>query len=380
MIEFDDVFRMAARGVVDLWKCAETSGRPIQEVENEPASFRIARARLSRYAMERHAATPSGDRIAFTDLTASLHETVRMLMSPPRDWPEPYRNDMDINSGFSLVDPTFLRPERIAYEQSSVHQRLNDIQENAHFARLSGLISGLPRERGDSLYTLVRRFLVEGGLRSKKELFRFGMENGTVKDFIDNAYEAVPQHLVGRSGKALKCVRCGSMVATVEQSGQERRHCLNSACRTEKSVEFAEAPDALSDYKTLKGELVLYWLVPGYDEVRLFDALKKKRTDWVLYPNRDEVDIGLPDKTVGIDIKSYARPQYLGARLAAIHASEPLLQYDRKIIGVPDRLAAAHRGYLRTAREELRSRSPGGRPSWTPEFMTVSSIKKEFAR
>lgn len=111
-----------------------------------------------------------------------------------------------------------------------------------------------------------------------------------------------------------------------------------------------------------------YWIEPGIDEIRLFDALTAMGVPAELYPFRDRVDIAVAD--IGIDLKAYASPETLGKKFN--RSIGGLTHYAKKWVVVPDWLTVSAPTYMdrlkRAAdRDELR-------------FLTVSGVIAHFRK
>ena len=50
-----------------------------------------------------------------------------------------------------------------------------------------------------------------------------------------------------------------------------------------------------------------YWVEPGFDELRFYDALLNHEIEAELYPSMDRVDIAVG--SIGIDLKCYSSPE-----------------------------------------------------------------------
>jgi hypothetical protein len=92
-----------------------------------------------------------------------------------------------------------------------------------------------------------------------------------------------------------------------------------------------------------------YWVEPGFDELRLYDALKACGVDAELYPHMDRVDIAVGD--IGIDMKCYSSPELLGNKIKRDKGG--LAFYELKWLVVPDWLTYVVPHYLDRLRSAL---------------------------
>ena len=117
--------------------------------------------------------------------------------------------------------------------------------------------------------------------------------------------------------------------------------------------------------------VLAYWVGPGLDEIRIHDALAAAGRKVTLYPLADAADIGLDGLAVGVDVKTYASPIVLGARLTRTIGRLGL--FARRILAVPDDKLLINRDYL----PQLRAAYAG---PVSIEFMTVSEAIRDLSR
>lgn len=335
---------------------------------------------MSRHAMANFAASGDPCHSKFTDTTASLHQTVAMLTRPACEWPEHLRNDTHMLAFSPLLNAELLVPERIAFELASENDRIDDLNEKVHFQRLREILEEMTPANAQRAYTAARRFVIEGGVRRQDDIFHFGMTHPKIKPFIDAAYRTIPQEFTGLSGRVFQCQHCKGLMHAVRQGAVEKMHCLNVSCRTD-NPPAAEEVGTGDEWRMLCGELIIFWAAPGYDEIRLHSALSAREPgSWDLYPRLDEVDVANSDGAVGIDVKAYGQPQYLGWKLGQASPNEPLKRYSRGIVAIPDRFVKANSQYVRTAREEFLSTRQPGHAGWDLEFMAMKDVVREFGK
>jgi hypothetical protein len=122
-------------------------------------------------------------------------------------------------------------------------------------------------------------------------------------------------------------------------------------------------------YRLANAALLAFWVGPGLDEIRLHDLLSRSGRSSTLYPFMDAADVGLDGLDVGLDVKSYASPIVLAARLS--RGIGRLAMFARRIIVVPDYKLRLNPRYL----QDLRAFYSGGDEL---EFLSVSQTAREF--
>ena len=92
-----------------------------------------------------------------------------------------------------------------------------------------------------------------------------------------------------------------------------------------------------------------YWVEPGFDELRFYDALLNHKIEAELYPGMDRVDIAVG--SIGIDLKCYSSPELLGNKIRRDKGG--LAFYEKKWLVVPDWLTRYTPNYLDRLRSAL---------------------------
>jgi len=178
-------------------------------------------------------------------------------------------------------------------------------------------------------------------------------------------YELLPQSALVDASVRL-CHHCKNLMKRAP-SGLV---CSTAACAAQ-SPPRPGAPLAAVQLMRLTKGLRQYWLEPGIDEIRMHDRLLAAGLPSRLYPHRDRVDIDLGDSgSVGIDLKAYASPELLGARMSRRPGG--LSHYQRKWLVIPDWLVSRTPGYLERLSAAL-ERS-------TVQCLSVSKAIEELTR
>lgn len=323
-----------------------------------------AQARLSRLQIA------SGN-LARAD---SLHQLVVDCTRPLGDWaPDALLDGHEDLAELVLIDPGVRSPTPECVSLGQEGQNLADLKENLWFDKLRETLRAVPlaQSRADA-YTRLRRFIVAHPAATQAELDSLIRELDalTLLPLLGPlVHEMYPPLAGGSEGPVARCGHCGSLVETGDPP-----HCTSARCREEHpDVHLRDWVDP-AQLRVLRGELVLYWVNPGRDELRLYQALKEHRDDVTLYPNQDEVDLGLGgEREIGLDLKDYASMPTLARRFQ--RELGDLAFYRRGIVVVTDRgtrvRGEARRDQLREKFAELRI---------PLEVMTVHDVLSTFGR
>jgi len=149
-------------------------------------------------------------------------------------------------------------------------------------------------------------------------------------------YEAVP-FAWSNEGNVTLCAHCSNAM----HQGAAGRRCRTSACAAAQPTQEGSVVTVDDLFRVTRG-IAQYWIEPGIDELRLFDALTEKGIAAELYPFMDRVDVAVG--TVGIDLKTYASPELLGEKIR--RSKGGLAHYEKKWLVIPDWLIQATPQYL----------------------------------
>jgi hypothetical protein len=283
--------------------------------------------------------------LGLTDATSEIHNLLALCKQPLGEWmPLPEVLDQGL-APVRLIDPAQLMPTLEAESLAEDVAGLASLVEEQLFGDFREALAKLPPSKADGVYTVVRCLVVRHPVVRLKELETLleDVPSDVANRVRMGFYEPLAARLDGSDGVAL-CARCGN-VAKSHAGGLGGWLCATSACvqHGPTSPKFENA-GAGEQFRLNRG-LRQYWLEPGIDEVRLYDALAAKGLKPRLYPHRDRVDIDLgPDSGIGIDLKAYASPELLGRRLKKRPGG--LAHYAHRWLVVPDWLAAGTPGYM----------------------------------
>jgi hypothetical protein len=274
----------------------------------------------------------------FPDRGAEIHELLAACTRPFREWlaiPEVEGAGL-LDTAFILGDEGVPAPEAedLAKTFSSIDARV----EEEIFDRMNGLLDAVPPGPAATDYTRTRELVVRNPVIGARDLHASLAEFPAVLAnlVMTMFYSPVPEswRIEG------ELVQCG--------------HCLNAmkrtlgglVCRT--SACASSLPSAPAGRRTerdllrVRRGLLHYWVEPGFDEVRLYDALRHRGLPVQLYPMRDVVDLAV--REWGVDLKAYASPETLGRRFR--DGLGGLARYRHRILAIPDWLIERTPAYL----------------------------------
>jgi hypothetical protein len=308
------------------------------------------------------------------DRAASVHTVMEMATQPVKQWGIDYfaRHDFPYRE-IVLIDSETLVPtlESLELARQAGGQGEDQILEDIYHKRVRELVK-LARSRQDELYTAIREFMVRHPLATSREIegWKECLKFPKAKPIVSSFYRDIPS-LWTHNGLVHRCSHChGLLKPHPDKKCYPDGICVVSQCRR-KGV-FSKTDETLmaDDMKLLNHQLLTYWVGPGLDEIKIYDASRQAGRDAKLYPDSDACDISLEGYTVGIDAKSYTSASLLIKRLNT--SISRLAEYDRKIIAISDELDDQEGVYMAT----LHHQQSGAAKEL--EFMTVSALIKSI--
>jgi hypothetical protein len=283
-----------------------------------------------------------------------------------------------------LVDPDLLvpTPECSVIAMSYNGFGENQIVEKILFDTLQALASRF-KDR-EKAYSRLRELLGRHSLISEKHLVNYLNEHDMLsvqQDVAVHFYERLPQAWLV-DGMAYSCPHCGTLMKP-KKMGQAPR-CTMVQCAT---ISFPGKPillDAKSErYLIAKPPVLKYWTEPAIDELRIYDTARQLNIEDVkLYPYLDAVDISLfAGMEVGIDAKSYTRPEVLAMKFLQSGIGR-LAQYKVRIVAINDACVKGAPNYIGRLIDCLQAAGDSN-PAKGVRFMTVSDLLERlptFAR
>lgn len=210
--------------------------------------------------------------------------------------------------------------------------------EEQLFLKFIELLSKQPASVANEYYTLTREFVIRHPVCTSEELRKFGNEIHLQIWMLLNQefYEPVPESWE-INGSVPLCSHCCNAM----KQGKAGLVCRTAACAISNPAMRGSSAKA-SDILRVNRGIRQYWIEPGLDEIRLFDALSGMDLCAELYPYRDRVDISVGE--VGIDLKSYSSPETLGRKFKSSIGG--LVHYEFKLLVIPDWVQKATPSYL----------------------------------
>lgn len=309
------------------------------------------------------------------DRAASVHSVMEMATQPFNEWGIDYlaRNDFPYRD-IVLIDPETLvpTPESLELARQAGGQGEDQILQDIYHKKVRDLVKSA-RSRQDELYTTIREFMVRHPLATTREIeeWKDKLKFPKAKPIISSFYREIPSQWTHPNSLVHRCSHCHGLL---KPHPNKKRYpdgiCVVSHCQR-KGV-FSKTDEILrpEDIKLLHNQLLTYWVGPGLDEIKIYDAAQKLGRNANLYPSSDACDISLDGNTVGIDAKSYRSASML---IKLLNTSiNRLVEYDRKIIAISDEFDDQEGVYMAT----LRHQQSGAAKE--VEFMTVSALIKSI--
>lgn len=278
------------------------------------------------------------------DIFSEIHEVIFLATKPCKEW----LGFMDLQSlglaELPLIDAQTMTPTEACSALASNCKDATTLYEEALFKEFLGILEDFPRKKSQAIYTKIREFVIRHPLVTPMDLAELSFAPKPANFVYDHFYERYSSEHVG-SQRIKVCNHCGSevlespygLVCTL-------RACADSMGQSHKEIDI---PDGL---RRASLGIQRFWINPGFDEVRLFDSLKKSGVEQVeLFPERDMTDISIGGYEIGIDLKSHGSPEVLGYSLR--DSIKGLSGFKSKIICIPDRLVRKNEGYLQTVKE-----------------------------
>lgn len=355
---------LLAKGLTEFFDQIVGNGCVIQQDASMPSVARRALTLVSLLALDAGTA----------DIGASIHDVMDKACEPLRDWGLPQFSPPFRYADVVLIDRDLGVPTDDCREMAREAGSEAAIQEEIHHEQLRAALQSYSAKTRNAAYTAIREFVVRNPLVTDANLHRFVTDGGhaAVAKTIFSFYRNVPQVALF-AGTARHCGHCGSLIWPDRDSASfPDGRCRIRQCRlAHPTTSIRDEIGNPSAWRLGTNAVLGYWVGPGLDEIRIYDALKAAGRNVVLYPMADAADVGIDGMSVGIDVKTYASPVVLASKLT--HSIGRLSLFARRIVAFPDDKLRLNRDYGNQLRETYR-----GEP--TLEFMTVSEVIREFSR
>lgn len=279
------------------------------------------------------------------DHGAEIHNLLWCCTQPLGDWlgvPEVLTRGL---APTSLIQGDVGVPTPEAEELASGFGSLTAGIEEQLFLKFMEILSRFPQERANQYYTVVRELVVRHPVVLSDSLRNIKVDLPSQLWMLlqQQFYEPVPESWqVGE--EVPLCAHCHNAM----KRGKAGLVCRTSACAVSNPATPGSHVNASELVRARRG-VHQYWIEPGIDEIRLYDALVAMELPAQLYPYRDRVDIAVDD--VGIDLKAYSSPEILGRKFR--RSIGGLVHYPKKWVVVPDWLLASTPSYLERLRAAI---------------------------
>jgi hypothetical protein len=354
---------LLARGMVDLHERIASGQCVVQQDASMPLRLRRGLALLSGMCVS----------AGVDDLGASVHVALRQACQPFSDWgldgfrpPFPYAD-------VALIDGELAIPTADCREMAVLGGSELAAQEDMAHEALRSAVQAFPQRQRDATYTAIREFVVRRPVCSyaEREHFVVGRSLVAAAQAIYSFYRPIPAGSLF-DGVARQCGHCGSLLwPDRDQAAWPDGRCRIRQCRLAHPHAAVGAEIAKPvEWQWAGGAVLAYWIGPGLDEIRIYDALRAVGRNVVLFPMTDAADVGVDGAAVGIDVKSYASPVVLAAKLSK--SIGRLAAFTRRVLAVPDDKLDLNPNYL----QQLRDAYHGDHRL---EFMTASQAIRALA-
>lgn len=325
-------------------------GSPIGlTVEDRRAMALVSRACISR---------------GLPDYGSEIHNLLTMCARPLGDW---LPLQVVTDGGLSLtrlVSGEYGSPTPEAEELAKDFSTLTAGIEEQLFTIFRETLDKHPKSSAAQYYTAIREFVIRHPLADGEEIKAFGSELPSTLWMLlqQQFYEPVPFGWTS-NGSVTVCAHCGNAMRQVTTG----MVCRTAAC-AQSSKALAKGTRSVGELLRVSRGIQQYWVEPGIDEIRFYDALASHHIVAELYPSLDRVDIAVGN--IGVDLKSYTSPELLGRKIN--RGLGGLAFYEKKWLVVPDWLVGCTPHYLERLRSALEDTSKVVR------CLSVSAALKEI--
>jgi hypothetical protein len=282
------------------------------------------------------------------DHGAEIHHLLERSTHPLGEWLSiPEIEDAGYGD-ITLIEPEEGVPTPEAEDLARGFSSITGSLEEQLFGKFLELLSRYPESSADAYYTRVRDFVVRHPVCTVDTMKELGSDGDLPPQLWimlqQQFYEAVPEGWnIEKDGVPL-CAHCGDAM----KRGRSGLVCSTLACSAVHPTKSRGAVPAANLMRVSRG-IRQYWVEPGLDEIRLFDALRDLGLDPELYPHRDRVDIAV--REIGIDLKNYASPEMLGRKFK--QSAGGLIEYPERLLVIPDWVVAGTPSYLDRLRHAM---------------------------
>lgn len=360
----DVTIPVLARGLIEIHERASAEGKVVQQDASMPVRLRQALTMISGMCLY----------AGVEDLGASLHITMDLACKPLGQWGLPQFKPPFRYSDVVLIYRDSGIPTPDCRELAHIGGSATAAQEEIHHEALRAAVNTFPVRQRDVTYAAIREFVVRNPAASYADREAFVMENGLIPAArtIASFYRPMPQGALF-DGTARLCGHCRSLL----WPHRDNRLFPDGQCRVRQCRAAHPQPlrgdkiTSPSEWRLATPATLAFWVGPGLDEIRIFDALRAAGRIAALYPYSDAADVGIDGAAVGVDVKAYVSPVLLASRLS--RSIGRLAMFRRRILAIPDDKLSDNPHYL----QQLSDLYQGDHGL---EFMTASRVIRELSR
>jgi len=353
---------LLARGFIELHDRLNADGVVVRQDASMPLLLRRGLALVSGLCLN----------AGIEDLGASVHVAMDRACEPFVAWGVPEFDHPFRYTDVALIDRELAIPTLDCRELATLGGSEMMAQEDLHHEGLRGAVHAFPARQRDSAYSAIREFLVRNPAVAYADRERFVVERGLIAAarMIASLYRPVPAAALF-DGQARRCGHCAGLLwPDRDSTAFPEGRCRIRQCRLAhpEPLRGADIPSP-AEWQVATAAAMAYWVGPGLDEIRIYDALSVAGRAAVLYPLADAADVGVDGVDLGIDVKAYASPVVLAAKLS--RSIGRLEAFRRRVLAVPDDKLRLNSRYL----QQLRDAYIGDHRL---EFMTASQAIREL--
>lgn len=311
------------------------------------AEDRRAMAMVSALCIESGAGgDPSSGR---ADVGAEIHELLYRCSLPLGEWiPARYLERLGLER-VCLIDSDEGTPTQEATDLARRFSSSDALFEELLFEHFKEELMKQGQSRSAKLYTAIREFVVRHPLATDEEMQNLHEEHTLPLSVLamlrDEFYQPLPPGWIGHAGVPT-CSQCGNAMRMAEHGWYL---CRTKPCHSSGSAATTPTFRQADGLRRAAPAIAQFWINPGFDELRMFDALRARGVAVDLYPGMDTVDLAVG--RTGVDMKSYMSPELLGRKLADSRGG--LALYETRLLVIPDWLAQAIPNYLQRLRTAM---------------------------
>ena len=333
--EFEEVtLQLLAKGIITQYQ--QVRDGAIVGID-PPAALQQAMARMSRLYLEE----------GREDLSSGIHALLVRCTTPLLQWAPIGITKIPGADATVLIDPDHLVPTEECQDivEESDGSNIEDLLERRLHREMTEAISQ-PSRNQDYSYRVLREFVCRHPLATHDEirgLYSNARVPTAATKFVENSMYVHPHATLAEHGLISRCFHCHGPFS-------REGHCILRGCREDHPRPRRTESVPLDRALVARPEILKFWIDPGRDELRLFDALRKAKVDADLYPHSDQCDVAIGN-AVGVDVKDYRDAGYLARKLN--RGLGGLAYYQQRIIAIADR-RARRPYYINRLKDQLR--------------------------